>query len=70
MRPKFAAPATPSPGSDAIIKVGKCDAISAEGRRALEEARAKIGELVGEVVEGHGPAFLPDPDAADGWAKA
>lgn len=42
-------------------KVRKYYAITAAGRRALDEARAKIGELVAEVLEGHGPARLPDP---------
>ncbi len=41
-----------------------------EGRRALREAREKIGELVREVLQGHGPATLvepgPDDEEADG----
>lgn len=32
--------------------------ITATGRRALQEARGKIHELVHEVVEGHGPKRL------------
>ena len=43
-------------------KVRKYYAITAEGRRALAEAQAKIAELVGEVVEGQGPTVLPEPD--------
>jgi DNA-binding PadR family transcriptional regulator len=42
-------------------KVRKYYRITDEGRRALLEARAKIGELVGEVLEGRGPTRLPDP---------
>lgn len=42
-------------------KVRKYYAISDQGRHALEEAKQKIGELVGEVLEGHGPARLPQP---------
>ncbi len=47
-------------------KVRKYYAITDEGRRALEDARPKIAELVREVLEGHGPTRLPEPpDAAD-----
>lgn len=48
-------------------KVRKYYAITEDGRRALDEARAKIRELVGEVLEGQGPLALPpaDPDEAD-----
>jgi PadR family transcriptional regulator, regulatory protein PadR len=42
-------------------KVRKYYAITDAGRTALAEARAKIAELVDEVVEGHGPARLPGP---------
>ena len=42
-------------------KVRKYYAITAEGRAALAEARAKIAELTHEVVEGHGPVSLPEP---------
>ena len=42
-------------------KVRKYYAITDEGRRALEEARPKIAELVGEVLEGEGPRHLPHP---------
>lgn len=45
-------------------KVRKYYTITAEGSRALVEARLKIRELVDEVLEGHGPtrlAGLPDP---------
>lgn len=34
---------------------------TAEGNRALQEVRAKIAELVSEVIDGHGPAHLPEP---------
>ncbi|MBI3972982.1 MAG: helix-turn-helix transcriptional regulator [Chloroflexi bacterium] len=49
-------------------KVRKYYAATDEGRRALADARAKIWELVDEVLEGHGPASLPEyagvePDA-------
>lgn len=46
-------------------KVRKYYAITDAGRQALAEAREKIGELVGEVLEGRGPASLEgrsDPD--------
>ncbi|MGH2457848.1 MAG: PadR family transcriptional regulator [Chloroflexota bacterium] len=44
-------------------KVRKYYAITDEGRWALTEAREKIGELVGEVLEGRGPASLEEtPD--------
>lgn len=33
------------------------------GEQALEEARAKIAELVAEVLQGEGPASLTDEDA-------
>jgi DNA-binding PadR family transcriptional regulator len=46
-------------------KVRKYYRITQEGRRALVEARTKIGELVGEVLEGHGPTRLPDPTEHD-----
>ena len=39
--------------------------ITDEGQAALAEARAKIVELTHEVVEGHGPAKLPEPSADD-----
>jgi PadR family transcriptional regulator, regulatory protein PadR len=42
-------------------KVRKYYAITDEGRRALDEARSKIAELVHEVLEGHGPQQLPEP---------
>jgi DNA-binding PadR family transcriptional regulator len=41
-------------------KVRKYYAATDEGRRALTEAREKIGELVQEVLEGEGPAALPE----------
>jgi PadR family transcriptional regulator, regulatory protein PadR len=46
-------------------KVRKYYTITEEGRAALAEARAKIVELTHEVVEGHGPAKLPEPSADD-----
>ena len=46
-------------------KVRKYYTITDEGRAALAEARAKIVELTHEVVEGHGPAKLPEPSADD-----
>ncbi len=42
-------------------KVRKYYAITDAGRAALAEARDKIAELTHEVMEGHGPASLPDP---------
>lgn len=36
------------------------------GRRALEKARDMIRELVEEVLEGRGPARLPEPGADSG----
>jgi PadR family transcriptional regulator, regulatory protein PadR len=46
-------------------KVRKYYTITDEGRAALAEARAKIAELTHEVVEGLGPAKLPEPSADD-----
>lgn len=43
-------------------KVRKYYAITADGSAALVEARRKIQELVAEVIEGHGPTGLPDPE--------
>ena len=43
-------------------KVRKYYAITDEGHRALGETRAKIAELVREVVDGEGPSRLPAPD--------
>lgn len=43
-------------------KVRKYYAATDEGRRALEDVKAKVSELVEEVLEGKGPASLPDPD--------
>lgn len=42
-------------------KVRKYYAITAEGRRALDEIRPRIAELVQEVLEGEGPRRLPEP---------
>jgi DNA-binding PadR family transcriptional regulator len=47
-------------------KVRKYYAITDPGRRALEETRAQIGELVAEVLHGEGAAHLPGPPAAPG----
>ena len=47
-------------------KVRKYYTITDEGRRALREAREKIAELVHEVLEGHGPARLPEPHETAG----
>jgi DNA-binding PadR family transcriptional regulator len=46
-------------------KVRKYYTITDEGRAALAEARIKIAELTHEVVEGYGPAKLPEPSADD-----
>jgi len=43
-------------------KVRKYYAITEEGRRALDDARVKIAELVDEVLEGRGPRHLGPPD--------
>lgn len=43
-------------------KVRKYYSITPLGRQALVEARRKIQELVEEVLEGHGPDNLPDPE--------
>ena len=43
-------------------RVRKYYAATAQGRAALSEARAKITELVNEVVEGKGPEHLPEVD--------
>jgi DNA-binding PadR family transcriptional regulator len=40
------------------------DSITDAGKRALAEAKEKIGELVEEVIEGEGPASLPDVEEA------
>lgn len=42
-------------------RVRKYYTATAEGHRALGEAREKIRELVEEVLEGHGPSTLPEP---------
>jgi PadR family transcriptional regulator, regulatory protein PadR len=42
-------------------KVRKYYVATEAGRAALEEARARIRELVDEVLAGHGPERLPDP---------
>ena len=46
-------------------KVRKYYAITEAGRLALAEARAKIAELVVEIIEGHDPGPLPEPSADD-----
>lgn len=46
-------------------KVRKYYAITATGQAALVEARAKIAELTHEVVEGHGPRRLPEPEQTE-----
>ena len=46
-------------------KVRKYYAITDEGRRALEEARPNIAELVGDVLESEGPRYLPPPTEAE-----
>jgi DNA-binding PadR family transcriptional regulator len=51
-------------------KVRKYYTITPEGRRVLAEARTKIRELVDEVLEGNGPAGLPDPTGAMPHATA
>ena len=42
-------------------KVRKYYTITSEGRQLLDEAQAKVAELVEEVIEGRGPARLPAP---------
>jgi PadR family transcriptional regulator PadR len=44
-------------------KVRKYYRTTPRGEQALEEARAKIAELVAEVLQGEGPASLTDEDA-------
>jgi len=46
-------------------KLRKYYTITDAGRRALDEARPKIRELVDEVLEGHGPTRLPEPATDD-----
>jgi DNA-binding PadR family transcriptional regulator len=46
-------------------KVRKYYTATAAGRLALEEARQKMSELVHEVLEGEGPAHLPEPAEFD-----
>jgi DNA-binding PadR family transcriptional regulator len=46
-------------------KLRKYYTLTDMGRRALDEARPKIRELVGEVLEGHGPTRLPEPPMDD-----
>jgi DNA-binding PadR family transcriptional regulator len=46
-------------------KIRKYYAITAAGRGALDEVRPKIAELTAEVLEGQGPARLPEPDETD-----
>ncbi len=46
-------------------KVRKYYVITDAGRAALAEVKPKIAELVDEVLEGHGPAKLPEPSADD-----
>jgi PadR family transcriptional regulator, regulatory protein PadR len=45
-------------------KVRKYYTATAEGSRALVEVRAKVRELVDEVLEGKGPSHLPEIDEA------
>src|ERR671916_452273 len=49
-------------------KVRKYYTITPSGQVALDEARAKIAELVNEVIEGRGPIHLSQPvmDEPDG----
>jgi len=53
-------------------KVRKYYAITAEGRRALDDARAKIAELVDEVLGGQGPRHLglPAEESEEGNQRA
>ncbi|MDQ3549204.1 MAG: PadR family transcriptional regulator, partial [Chloroflexota bacterium] len=46
-------------------KVRKYYTITDAGRQALAEARQQIGELVNEVLDGHGPAQLATPEELD-----
>ncbi|MGH2586295.1 MAG: PadR family transcriptional regulator [Dehalococcoidia bacterium] len=45
-------------------KVRKYYTITPTGQEALADARTKVRELVDEVLEGHGPASLPNPPQA------
>jgi DNA-binding PadR family transcriptional regulator len=47
-------------------KIRKYYAITEDGRRALDEMRPKIAELTAEVLEGQGPARLPEPSETEG----
>lgn len=42
-------------------KIRKYYEITEDGRAALEEARVKMREMAGEVLEGKGPVSLPEP---------
>ena len=46
-------------------KVRKYYTITDAGRQALAEARQQIGELVDEVLEGHGSVRLATPEELD-----
>ena len=46
-------------------KVRKYYTLTDMGRRALDEARPKIRELVDELLESHGPTPLPEPPTDD-----
>ena len=51
-------------------KVRKYYTITEAGSQALVEAREKIKELVGEVLDGEGPIQLPDsPNPSEGEAS-
>jgi DNA-binding PadR family transcriptional regulator len=51
-------------------KVRKYYTITLAGQQALDETRAKIAELVHEVVEGEGPSHLVDPGDPEDRASA
>jgi PadR family transcriptional regulator len=51
-------------------KVRKYYTLTDAGRRALDEARPRIRELVDEVLEGRGPTRLPEPATDDADAEA
>ncbi len=42
-------------------RVRKYYAATEVGRQALADVREQIRELVGEVIDGHGPRHLPEP---------
>lgn len=51
-------------------KVRKYYRLTGTGHEALAGAKAKIAELVDEVMEDHGPRHLAEPGKADEWEGA